>query len=72
MGQRWVDNGGRDGLAWVDSERRKKDGSVLGQGSWASDEWRKKEKKNEREKRRAVTWVDGEWRKRWVKAGQER
>ena len=45
MGQRWVDNGGRDGLAWVDSERRKKDGSVLGQGSWASDEWRKKEKK---------------------------
>ena len=32
----------------------------------------RKKKKNEREKRRAVTWVGGEWRKRWVKAGQER
>ena len=45
MGRRWVDNGGRDGSASVDSEWRKKDGLVLGQGSWASDEWRKKEKK---------------------------
>ena len=32
----------------------------------------RKKKKNEREKRRAMTWVGGEWRKRWVRARQER
>ena len=67
-----VSDGGRNGLAWVGGEWRKKDGLVFGQGSWAGEEWRNKEKKNEREKRRAVAWVDGEWRKRWIGVGQGR
>ena len=49
MGLGLAVSGGRDGLSF-------------GQGSWVSEEWRKKEKKNEREKRRAVAWGLGRQR----------
>ena len=46
--------------AWVGGESRKKYESTFRQGSWASEEWRKKEKKNEKEKSTSgLGWREG-------------
>nr|POE75354.1 hypothetical protein CFP56_19071 [Quercus suber] len=79
MGQRWVGDGGKDGLTWGlgRQQGRKIDRLAFGQGSWDCEEWRKewrkKEKINKREKRRVVAWVNGKeeevgwgWVRRWV------
>ena len=42
---------------WVSVGRRH------GAGTWAGEEWRKKEKKM-KGRRVPVAWIDGEWRKR--------
>nr|POE75355.1 hypothetical protein CFP56_19072 [Quercus suber] len=73
MGQRWVGDGGKDGLTWGlgQQQGRKIDRLASRQGSWDCEEWRKKEKINKREKRRVVAWVSSKEEEGGLGLGKE-